>query len=67
MGKTSSWIGCNDHRISFDVSEHLNTPEVIAAHLVATFEEADGDAAFIAKARPNQWIKGAVFFNILTI
>jgi len=34
----------------FDVAEHLKTPEEMAAYLEATFEEADGDAAFIAKA-----------------
>ena len=34
----------------FDVAEHLRTPEEMAAYLEASFEEADGDAAFIAKA-----------------
>ena len=34
---------------SFDVSEHLQTPEDMAAYLEACIEEADGDAAFIAK------------------
>jgi probable addiction module antidote protein len=34
----------------YDVSEHLRTPEEMAAYLEASFEEADGDAAFIAKA-----------------
>ncbi len=34
----------------FDVAEHLRTPEEMAAYLEATLEEADGDAAFIAKA-----------------
>lgn len=34
----------------FDVAEHLRTPEEMAAYLEACFEEADGDAAFIAKA-----------------
>ncbi|MBU2591636.1 MAG: putative addiction module antidote protein [Nitrospinae bacterium] len=34
----------------FDVSEHLRTPEEMAAYLEVCFEEADGDAAFIAKA-----------------
>jgi len=33
-----------------DVSEHLQTPEEMAAYLEACLEEADGDAAFIAKA-----------------
>ena len=34
----------------YDVADHLRTPEEMAAHLEACFEEADGDAAFIAKA-----------------
>ena len=34
----------------FDVAEHLRTAEEMAAYLEACFEEADGDAAFIAKA-----------------
>lgn len=34
----------------FDISEHLQTPEEMAAYLEASFEEANGDAAFIAKA-----------------
>jgi probable addiction module antidote protein len=34
----------------YDVSEHLRTPEEIAAYLEACIEEANGDAAFIAKA-----------------
>src|SRR5512135_242203 len=34
----------------FDVAEHLRTPEEMAAYLEAAFEEANGDAAFIAKA-----------------
>jgi probable addiction module antidote protein len=34
----------------FDVAEHLRTPEEMAAYLEACFEEAHGDAAFIAKA-----------------
>jgi len=34
----------------FDVSEHLRTPEEMAAYLEACFEEAGDDAAFIAKA-----------------
>jgi probable addiction module antidote protein len=35
---------------SYDVAEHLRTPEESAAYLEACFEEAQGDAAFIAKA-----------------
>lgn len=34
----------------YDVAEHLRTPEEMAAYLEASIEEADGDAAFIAKA-----------------
>lgn len=34
----------------YDVSEHLRTPEEMAAYLEACLESADGDAAFIAKA-----------------
>ena len=34
----------------YDVAEQLRTPEEMAAYLEACIEEADGDAAFIAKA-----------------
>ena len=34
----------------YDVAEHLRTPEEMAAYLEAFLEEANGDAAFIAKA-----------------
>lgn len=34
----------------YDVAEHLRTPEEMAAFLEACLEEADGDAAFIAKS-----------------
>lgn len=34
----------------YDVAEHLRTPEEMAAYLQACLEEAQGDAAFIAKA-----------------
>ena len=34
----------------YDVADHLRTPEEMAAYLEACMEEADGDAAFIAKA-----------------
>ena len=37
----------------YDVAEHLRTPEEMAAYLEACFEEANGDAAFIAKALGN--------------
>jgi probable addiction module antidote protein len=33
----------------YDVAEHLRTPEEMAAYLEACLEEANGDAAFIAK------------------
>lgn len=34
----------------YDVAEHLRTPEEMTAYLEACLEEADGDAAFVAKA-----------------
>ena len=34
----------------YDVAEHLRTPKEMAAYLEACLEQADGDAAFIAKA-----------------
>jgi len=34
----------------YDVAEHLRTPEDMAAYLEACLEEANGDAAFVAKA-----------------
>ena len=34
----------------YDVAEHLRTQEEMVAYLEACLEEADGDAAFIAKA-----------------
>lgn len=34
----------------FEVAEHLRTPDEMAAYLEACFEEAQGDATFIAKA-----------------
>ncbi len=34
----------------YDVSEHLRTPEEMAAYLEACIEESNGDANFIAKA-----------------
>lgn len=34
----------------YDVADHLRSPEEMAAYLQACMEEADGDAAFIAKA-----------------
>ena len=34
----------------YDVAEHIRSPEEVAAYLQACLDEADGDAAFIAKA-----------------
>ena len=34
----------------YEVAEHLRTPEEMAAYLEACLEEAEGHAAFIAKA-----------------
>ena len=34
----------------YDVAEHLRTRGEMAAYLEASIEEADGDAAFVAKA-----------------
>ena len=42
MGKTRT--------TRYDVAAHLRTPEEMAAHLEACLDEADGDAAFVAKA-----------------
>ncbi len=38
------------HTTPYDVADHLYTPQQIAEYLDACFEEADCDAAFIAKA-----------------
>jgi probable addiction module antidote protein len=35
---------------TYDVAEHLRTPEEMALYLDACLAESDGDAAFIAKA-----------------
>ncbi len=37
----------------YDVADHLRTPEEMAAYLEASLEEANGDAAYIAKALGN--------------
>ena len=34
----------------YDVAEHLRTPQEMAAYFEACLDEANGDAAFIAKA-----------------
>ena len=36
--------------IRYDVAEHLRTPQEMAAYLEASLEDANGDAAFVAKA-----------------
>ena len=38
------------HTTPYDVADHRHTPQQIAEYLDACFEEADCDAAFIAKA-----------------
>ncbi|HGM5041342.1 addiction module antidote protein [Stenotrophomonas maltophilia] len=38
---------------TYDVAEHLRTPEEMAAYLDACIIESDGDSAFIAKALGN--------------
>ena len=50
MAKTASKAVAKTKTVPYDVSEQLRTPEEMAAYLEACFEEADGDAAFIAKA-----------------
>jgi probable addiction module antidote protein len=45
MGKTKT--------TKYDVAEYLRTTEEMAAYLEACLEEADGDAAFVAKALGN--------------
>lgn len=37
----------------YDVAEYLSTPQEMAAYLEACIEEANGDAAFVAKALGN--------------
>ncbi len=37
----------------YDVAEYLRTPEEMAAYLEACLEEANGDAAFVARALGN--------------
>ncbi len=39
-----------DKNRSYDVAENLRTPKEMAAYLQGCIEEADGDAALIAKA-----------------
>jgi probable addiction module antidote protein len=56
----------------YDVAEHLRTPEEMAAYFEACLEEADGDAAFIAKvlgdvARADLTVKKSVSACVLTL
>lgn len=37
----------------YDTANYLNTPEEIVAYLEVSFEEANGDAAIIAKTLDN--------------
>ena len=50
--KTDVFAGWLEKTVTtrYDVSEHLRTPEEMAAYLEACIEEANGDATFIAKA-----------------
>ncbi|MBP1716449.1 MAG: putative addiction module antidote protein [Deltaproteobacteria bacterium] len=59
MHARAFWLVSNDWLLGnmsktkttrYDVAEHLRTPEEMAAYLEACLEEANGDAAFIAKA-----------------
>jgi DNA-binding phage protein len=49
----------------YDVAEHLRTPEEMAAYLEACMEEANGEAAFIAKTLPGERSPG--FDTILKV
>jgi probable addiction module antidote protein len=40
----------NTNTRAYDVSNYLRTPEEVAVYLDACIQEADGEAAFIAKA-----------------
>ena len=44
------WYMAKTPTSRYDVAEHLRTPQEMAAYLEACIEEANGDAAFIAKA-----------------
>lgn len=49
-GLSESSMKKRTETVRYDVAEHLRTPEEMAAYLEACFEEADGDAAVVAKA-----------------
>lgn len=50
MAKVATSISAKTTATPYDVSEHLRTPEEMAAYLDAWFEEAPEDAAGIARA-----------------
>ena len=50
MPKTAAKKPTRTKTTSYDVAEHLRTPEEMAAYLDAWLEEAPGDAAGIARA-----------------
>ena len=50
MPKTAAAAQTKTKTTSYDVAEHLRTPEEMAAYLDAWFEEAPDDAAGIARA-----------------
>lgn len=50
MATTKDSIKKSTKTTSYDVANHLRTPEEMALYLDACIEESDGDAAFIAKA-----------------
>jgi probable addiction module antidote protein/putative addiction module killer protein len=52
LGARSRGVGSMGKTVTtrYDVAEHLRTPQEMAAYLEACLEEADGDAAFVAKA-----------------
>ncbi len=47
--KTYSVLLVETVTTGYDIAEHLRTPEDMAAYLAACLEEAEGDAAFVAK------------------
>ncbi len=53
MPKTIPKKTAKTRTIPYDVAAQLRTPKEMAAYLEACFEEAHGDAAFIAKALGN--------------
>ncbi len=43
-------IQSSNRSVKYDVAEHLRTPEDMVVYLEDCFDDANGDAAFIAKA-----------------